>query len=160
LDRGATEHFKFDSGTRTREHLYHANGPLGRLRSLARARNVGGVRAWLEGEDVADLDSFLDNATIQATGRTDQAFERGKRRSYIRLLAAIVAAAQVISDLPAERVTREESRRIDLARGVARVVYEEWASLEEDASEAHRALVQMALNDLRPIVDWIRHEGH
>jgi phosphatidylserine/phosphatidylglycerophosphate/cardiolipin synthase-like enzyme len=157
LDRAAAEHFKFDSGTRTREYLFHPNGSLGRLRTIAAGRDANAVRAWINTETVQDLDAYLDNATIQATGRRDQLIEKGKRRAFLRLLDAIVSAARRIAALPIAAATREESRRNDLARGVARVIHAQWAELEREVDaivEPHRRIVRAALDDLRIVSQW------
>jgi len=161
LNDGATANFKFESGTKTREYLYHPNGPLGRLRSAAAARNANGVAAWLAAEAIDDLDEFLDDATRAATGRDDQLFDRGgrggKRRSYLKTLGAIVAAARAVVALARAGVAEEESRRIELARPVAEAVHRRWTVLRAEAETldpGERVVIEVVLDDLRVIADW------
>nr|UUL70758.1 hypothetical protein [Vitiosangium cumulatum] len=157
LDRAATEHFKFDSGTKTREYLFHPNGALGRLRNIAICRDANAIRTWLNAEAVQDLGAYLDNATIQATGRYDQLIEKGKRRAFLRLLDAVVSATRTLAALPIATATREESRRNDMARAAARVLYAEWRRIEAEVDaivEPYRRVARTALEDLRTLAQW------
>ena len=161
LGEGASANFKFESGTKTREHLYHENGPLGRLQSLAANRNNNGVAAWLASEAIDDLDDFLDDATRAATGTDDLLFERGrrggKRRSYLKTLAAIVDAARDVVDLAPPAATEEESRRMDLARPVAEAVHQKWTALGRDVatlSSTERVVLEVVLDEICVIADW------
>ena len=157
LDEGATANFKFVSGTRTHEYLYHENGPLGKLRSLVLEQDAGGVAEWLARETVDPLDDFLDNATRMATGRSDQNFERGKRRSYLKTLKTIVDTARKVAEPALLAVAGEDSRRMDLARPVAEMLHQEWDKLKQEVAAldlAERVVLEMLLDDINVVADW------
>lgn len=161
LDEGAKANFKFVSGTRTHEYLYHENGPLGKLRSLIPERDTSGVAGWLARETPDTLDDFLDTATRMATGRNDQYFERGrrggKRRSYLKALKTIVDAARKVAEPALPAVAKEDSSRMDLARPVAQVLHQEWDKFKQEVATfdlAERMILEMLLDDISIIADW------
>ena len=161
LDEGARANFKFVSGTRTHEFLYHENGPLGKLRSLISERDANGVAGWLARETVDTLDDFLDNATRKATGRSDQYFERGrrggKRRSYLKTLKTIVDTARKVAEPALPVVAKENSSRMDLARPVAKVLHQEWDKFKQEVATfdlAERVILEMLLDDISVVADW------
>ena len=157
LEEGAMVSFKFASGTRTHEYLYRENGPLGRLRSLAVERDASGAAAWLASEGVDDLGVFLDDATREATGRSDQCFRNGKRRSYLKSLKTIVDAARKVADPAPPASAGEESRRMALARSVAEMLHQKWYKLEREVAAldlAERVVLEVLLDDIRVIADW------
>ena len=157
LSEGKDANFKFSAGTRTREYLYHDNGPMGQLRSLAIKRDAVGVAAWLTREGVVNVDAFLDNATRSATGRNDQYFTGGKRRSFLKALDSIFLEARRVAMSAPPAAIGEDSWRMDLARTVARMLHQEWSSLETEAAHsvlAERAVLEMMLADIRFISDW------
>lgn len=157
VDEGATANFKFASGTKTREYLYHPNGPLGRLRSMVARRDGNGVAAWLATEAIDDLDEFLDDATRAATGRGDQLFRGGKRRSYLKTLDAIVATARAVVAVVPVGAVEEESLRMDLAGPVAEAVHRSWVALTDEAARldpGERVVIEWVLDDMRVFADW------
>ena len=161
LDEGAKTNFKFVSGTRTHEYLYHENGPLGKLRSLISERDASGVAGWLARETADTLDDFLDNATRMATGRNDQYFERGrrggKRRSYLKTLKTIIDTARKVAELALPAVAKEDFSRMDLARPVAQLLHQEWDNFKQEVAtfdSAERMILEMLLDDISVIADW------
>ena len=157
LSEGEEANFKFSAGTKTREFLYHDNGPMGQLRSLAIKRDADGVAAWLAREGVANIDAFLDNATRSATGRNDQYFKGGKRRSFLKVLDSISREARRVAMSVPPAAIGEDSWRMDLARTVAKMLHQEWSNLETEAAHsvlAERAVLEMLLDDIRFVADW------
>lgn len=157
LGEGEEVNFKFAAGTKTREYLFHDDGPMGQLRSLAVARDAGGAAAWLAREGIDDLDAFLDSATLSATGRNDQYFKDGKRRSFKKMLDNIFDAARRVAESASPAATGEDSWRMDLARTVAKMLHQEWSNLETEAADsdlAGRAILEMLLDDIRFVADW------
>ena len=157
LSEGEEASFKFSAGTKTREYLYHDNGPMGRLRSLAVERDAGGVAAWLAREGVDDLDAFLDDATLSAIGRNDQHFKSGKRRSFKKILDRIFHAARRVANTEPPAAAEKDSWRMNMARTVAKMLHQEWSNLETETAHsvlAERAVLEMLLDDIRFIADW------
>ena len=157
LSEGKDANFKFSAGTKTREYLYHDNGPMGQLRSLAIKRDEHGVAAWLAREGVVNVDTYLDNATGSATGRNDQYFTGGKRRSFLRLLDSIFDEARRVAMSAPPTAIGEDSWRMDLARAVAKMLHQEWSNLETEAANSdlvERAVFEMLIDDIRFIADW------
>ena len=157
LNEGEEANFKFSAGTKTREYLYHDNGPMGQLRPLAIKRDADGVAAWLARECVDSVDAFLDNATRSATGRNDQYFKGGKRRSFLKMLDNIFHEARLLAMSAPPAAIGEDSWRMDLARTVAKMLYQEWSNLETEAAHsvlAERAVLELLLHDIRFVADW------
>ena len=160
LAEGVTTHFKFDSGTKTREYLYHDHGPLGRLLALAQDRNTNGVRDWLraEAERDRDLDTFLDDATRAATERDDQLLDLNKRRSFLKTLSEIFERAAGVVELIRPVAGHEASQRIERAKELAEVLSHEWSSLQRQIAMVggpEGAVLDMVLNELNFIKDWV-----
>ena len=157
LREGEEVNFKFAAGTKTREYLYHDNGPMGKLRSLVVERDMGGIADWLAREGAGDLDVFLDNATRRAVGRNDQYFKGGKRRSFRIVLDDIVDAVRQLAASAPPSVTDEDSWRMYQARTVAEMLHQEWGNLETEVADsdwAEKVVLEMLLEDIRFIADW------
>ena len=157
LDEGARVNFKFRSGTKTHEYLHHKHGPMGQLRSLVVQRNTIGVAEWLEGIVMDDPGAFLDNATQAATGRNDQYFERGKRRSYIKMLETIIDLARKVAEPTLLMATEEKSWQMELARPIAKMLHKNWNKIRQEMNtidSPNHTLLETLLDDIQFIADW------
>jgi hypothetical protein len=163
FDKAAATHFKFESGTKTHEWLFHEESSWGRLRGAIAARSrrlVGEWREWLQREFKSDLDALLDFASAEA-GEKGREIDHTKRRTYLKSLKQVREAADAVHEAMGETEDAAEmTRRILHAQAFADELGRRWPELEADwaaRTGPERKILERALADLRFLVDWRRH---
>ncbi len=157
LQRESAKQFKFESGLKTWEYLFHEAGPFGRLRASVQARQEEQLQHWLEVEGVDSLEDFLDEASRRATGR-NQLIEREQRPRALKALQGIVDAARQAMQLAKSVGGGYEDWTIEPARSLAESLKAAWpdlqAELDKASGDAQRPIAEGALSCLVPIKDW------
>lgn len=127
FENAATIGFSFPLGVKTWARLFHPNGPLGSLRPLIVAAEVGKVQAWLDRRAVdGELEELMDRTARQVSVddpslRMDRIVDP-KRTSCLQRLDAFQQAARLWVDSekaasnPSAHLTLiEKSRELGLA---------------------------------------------
>jgi len=150
--------FRYDSGPPTRDYLYRTDQPLGRLRALLASRDADGVNRLLieEKERLANLERFLDAATRAADPNLDL-IEGVGRTSFLGKLRAILKAAKAVARYARPAGEAGDADWVEAARAPARVLYQRWQELDQEALAAARPeglLLIRALAELGEVRQW------
>ncbi|SDO95441.1 hypothetical protein SAMN04487981_1155 [Streptomyces sp. cf386] len=154
---GATN-FRFEAGLKTHEHLFHAQGLFGELRTVLNRRDVTGAAQWAGRPEVADLAAHVDRTTAELmAGHKNNVIHSSKRRVYLDRLRQVKGAAGVVAAFHDAERDVDMAYQVTEARPTAIRLAEVWPELHADLHDhpaPERHLTEHALTALTDIREW------
>lgn len=156
LESARSKNFAFGSGKKTRMHLFRAESPFGRLEAVVAKRDAERLQAWVSDHAKIDVGAFLDDATREVTGRTDQLLARGTRQDYLARLTRVFDGARAAATASPVESDVEDSTRMRAAATLRDVVRAAWDEI--DATTTGAVVVDtaaaVAADRLRALAEW------
>jgi hypothetical protein len=155
LEQAQQNAFTFESGIKTHAHLFHEDGIFGKLRPLAAARDVHGLREWLRTPRLDDLGKLVDRVTQEVHPGGELISGRRRRLPYLERLRAVVTAARAAHREAS--ATASDLVRLERSRPFAREVAKLWPELRAELAqveEPERFLVELSLDELATVARW------
>jgi hypothetical protein len=156
LEQAQKTAFTFDSGIKTHAHLFHEDGIFGRLRPLATARDIDGVKEWLQTPRLDDLGKLVDRVTQEVHPHGELISGRRRRLPYLERLHTVVTAART-AHREASATAAMDLARLERSRPFARQVSKLWPELRAElvrVEEPERFLAELLLDELATVARW------
>ncbi|MEU0195544.1 hypothetical protein ABZ250_37930 [Streptomyces afghaniensis] len=158
LVTAAATHFRFDAGLKTHEHLFHAHGLFGELRTAVDERDLPGVVRWAARSEVAELPDHVDRTTAEVmAGHKNNILHSGKRRVYLERLRQVKHAAEAVAAFHDPHSHGPTGYLVSGARPTAIRLAEVWPALYTDVGghpAPQRHLTEHALTAMQDIREW------
>ncbi|MEU0289760.1 hypothetical protein [Streptomyces sp. NPDC006147] len=158
LGTAAATHFRFDAGLKTHEHLFHAQGLFGELRTAVEERELPAVVRWAARNEVVELSDHVDRTTAEVmAGHKNNILHSGKRRVYLERLRQVKQAAEAVAAFHHPHSDGLTGYLVSEARPTAIRLAEVWPALFADLGghpAPQRHLTEHALTAMRDIREW------